>query len=105
MHLLLKLRGRERALKTRLTLRAPKNFAVRLAEFHVPLRSARQRGATLPFPGIRFQARTVPMLHLDHDRASRRDHDHIDFVRLAASSDPMRKIGQYKSSAVDWLRP
>ena len=45
------------------------------------------------------------MLHLDHHRASRRDHNHVDFVRLAATPDTKLEIRQDKGPAFDRQRP
>jgi hypothetical protein len=44
------------------------------------------------------------VFYLDHHRASRRDHNHVDFVRLSAASDAMREIRQNKGPAFDRLR-
>jgi hypothetical protein len=41
------------------------------------------------------------VLHLDHHRASRRDYNHVDFVRLSAASDGMREIRQDDSATFD----
>ena len=56
-------------------------------------------------PGVRFQPSAIPVFYLDHHRASRRDHNHVDFVRLSATSDAMREIRQNKGPAFDWQRP
>jgi hypothetical protein len=45
------------------------------------------------------------VFYLDHHRASRRDYNHIDFVRLSATPDAMREIRQDKGPAFNWQRP
>ena len=43
-------------------------------------------------PSVRFQTGAIPMLYLDHHRAARCDHYHVDFVRLSAMPDAVREI-------------
>jgi hypothetical protein len=38
------------------------------------------------------------VLDLDHDRASRGDHDHVDLVRLPTASYAVREIGENKGA-------